>query len=161
MANANLMIKKSKYIVTWEMLLIHTRNLAELLLPAKQWIGIIAVSRGGLIPACLLARELNIRYVDTLCISSYNHDIQNDITLIKYDRTHNGQDYIIVDDLVDTGNTIKAIRSIYPNGYLVTIFAKSNAKSLVDKYVIEIPQNTWIEQPWDMGMVYIPPLVNS
>ncbi|EBU6519429.1 TPA: xanthine phosphoribosyltransferase, partial [Salmonella enterica] len=23
---------------------------------------------------------------------------------------------------------------------------------------IDIPQNTWIEQPWDMGVVFVPPI---
>ncbi|MGL4858057.1 MAG: xanthine phosphoribosyltransferase, partial [Plesiomonas sp.] len=39
-----------KYIVSWDMLQIHARKLAHRLLPAEQWKGIIAVSRGGLVP---------------------------------------------------------------------------------------------------------------
>jgi len=65
-----------KYVVTWDMLQIHARKLASRLLPADQWKGIIAVSRGGLVPGALLARELGIRHVDTVCISSYDHDNQ-------------------------------------------------------------------------------------
>lgn len=47
-----------KYIVTWDMLQIHARKLASRLMPSEQWKGIIAVSRGGLVPGALLAREL-------------------------------------------------------------------------------------------------------
>ena len=50
-----------KYVVTWDMFQMHARKLAERLLPATQWKGIIAVSRGGLFPAAVLARELNMR----------------------------------------------------------------------------------------------------
>ncbi|MGL5727718.1 MAG: xanthine phosphoribosyltransferase, partial [Plesiomonas sp.] len=28
----------------------------------------------------------------------------------------------------------------------------------VDDYVIDIPQETWIEQPWDMGITFVPPV---
>ena len=72
-----------KYVVTWDMLQIHARKLAARLLPADQWKGIIAVSRGGLVPAALLARELCIRHVDTVCISSYDHDNQREMTVLK------------------------------------------------------------------------------
>ncbi len=49
-----------KYVVTWDMLQIHARKLASRLLPVEQWKGIIAVSRGGLVPGALLARELGV-----------------------------------------------------------------------------------------------------
>ncbi|MDI5303878.1 hypothetical protein MJN76_32015, partial [Salmonella enterica subsp. enterica serovar Anatum] len=42
------------------------RKLASRLMPSEQWKGIIAVSRGGLVPGALLARELGIRHVDTV-----------------------------------------------------------------------------------------------
>ena len=127
-----------KYIVTWDMLQIHARKLASRLMPSEQWKGIIAVSRGGLVPGALLARELGIRHVDTVCISSYDHDNQR--------------------DLVDTGGTAVAIREMYPKAHFVTIFAKPAGRPLVDDYVVDIPQNTWIEQPWDMGVVFVPPI---
>lgn len=68
-----------KYVVTWDMLQIHARKLASRLMPSEQWKGIIAVSRGGLVPGALLARELGIRHVDipyaspaTITITSAN-----------------------------------------------------------------------------------------
>lgn len=146
-----------KYIVTWDMLQTYARKMAQRLLPAEQWRGIIAVSRGGLVPGALLARELDIHYVDTVCISSYDHDNQHELNILKRaEITSNG--FLIVDDLVDTGGTAKVIRNMYPKAYFVTIFAKPAGSTLVDDYIIDIPQDTWIEQPWDMGFVFIPPL---
>ena len=43
-----------KYIVTWDMLQIHARKLASRLMPSEQWKGIIAVSRGGLVPGAFV-----------------------------------------------------------------------------------------------------------
>ncbi len=141
-----------KYIVTWDMLQIHARKLASRLMPSEQWKGIIAVSRGGLVPGALLARELGIRHVDTVCISSYDHDNQRELKVLKR-AEGDGEGFIVIDDLVDTGGTAVAIREMYPKAHFVTIFAKPAGRPLVDDYVVDIPQDTWIEQPWDMGVV--------
>ncbi|QCI24893.1 xanthine phosphoribosyltransferase [Buchnera aphidicola (Rhopalosiphum padi)] len=151
-----------KYIVTWDMLQIHTRRLAKRLLKIQNsWNGIIAVSRGGLVPSAILARELGIRCVDTVCIASYNYDcLQKNRKIIKKAKG-NGEKVIVVDDLVDTGGTAKIIRNLYPKAYFVTIFAKPLGRLLVDDYIIDIEQNIWIEQPWDMSISYISPLVKK
>ena len=96
-----------KYIVTWDMLQIHARKLASRLMPSEQWKGIIAVSRGGLVPGALLARELGIRHVDTVCISSYDHDNQRELKVLKR-AEGDGEGFIVIDDLVDTGRGIWA-----------------------------------------------------
>lgn len=146
-----------KYVVTWDMLQMHARKLAHRLLPADQWKGIIAVSRGGLVPASLLARELNIRCVDTVCISSYDHDNQREMQVLKRAKG-DGEGFIVVDDLVDTGGTAKAIREMYPKAHFATLFAKPAGRQLVDDYVVDIPKDTWIEQPWDMAVTFVPPI---
>ncbi len=151
-----------KYIVTWDMFQMHARKLSERLLPASQWKGIIAVSRGGLFPAAVLSRELNLRHIDTVCIASYEHDQQGELNVLHAAEVENGgEGFIVVDDLVDTGNTAKAVREIYPNAKFVSVFAKPAGKALVDEYVIDIPQDTWIEQPWDMGICFVPPLARK
>ena len=152
-----------KYVVTWDMFQMHARKLSERLLPASQWKGIIAVSRGGLFPAAILARELSIRHVETVCIASYHdHNNQGELQVLHAAQVPNGgEGFIIVDDLVDTGNTARAIREMYPNAKFVTVFAKPAGAELVDDYVIDIPQNTWIEQPWDLGFMFVPPLARK
>ena len=149
-----------KYVVTWDMFQMHARKLSERLLPASQWKGIIAVSRGGLFPAAFLARELGIRHIETVCIASYHdHNNQGELQVLHAAQVPNGgEGFIVVDDLVDTGNTARAIRQMYPNAKFVTVFAKPAGAELVDDYVIDIPQNTWIEQPWDLGLTFVPPL---
>ena len=149
-----------KYVVTWDMFQMHARRLSERLLPASQWKGIIAVSRGGLFPSAVLARELGLRHIETVCIASYHdHNNQGELQVLHAAQVPNGgEGFIVVDDLVDTGNTARAIRQMYPNAKFVTVFAKPAGAELVDDYVIDIPQNTWIEQPWDLGLTFVPPL---
>ncbi|CAL4321372.1 Xanthine-guanine phosphoribosyltransferase [Buchnera aphidicola (Eriosoma grossulariae)] len=148
----------NKYIVTWDMIHIHAKKLARILISIKKWNRVIAVSRGGLVPAAILSRELGIRCVDTVCISSYDYKTIRDLKIIKI-AEGDCNDTIIIDDLVDTGGTAKIIRKIYPNSYFVTIFAKPNSRLLVDKYIIDVPQNIWIELPWDMSINYVEPMI--
>jgi xanthine phosphoribosyltransferase len=149
-----------KFYVSWDNLQREARRLARRQLPASQWKGIIAVSRGGLIPAALMARELGIRFVDTICISSYDHDSQRDLHVLKK-IDGDGEGFLIVDDLVDSGNTAKVIRELYPKAKLITIFAKPKGEPLVDDFEVSIPQDTWIEQPWDMALSFVPPLCDE
>ncbi|CAL4042568.1 Xanthine-guanine phosphoribosyltransferase [Buchnera aphidicola (Phyllaphis fagi)] len=149
-----------KYIVTWDILQIYTRTLAKKIMSIKKWKSIIAVSRGGLIPAALLARELSIRIVDTICIASYNYNNFKKIQILKKP-SQDYEDVLIVDDLSDSGRTAKIIRKMYPKAHFVTIFAKPRGRKLVDQYLINVPQNVWIEQPWDMSVVYISPLIKE
>ncbi|CAG9297287.1 xanthine phosphoribosyltransferase [Celerinatantimonas diazotrophica] len=146
-----------KFHVSWETMQRDVRILAKRLMPATQWTGIIAVSRGGLAPASVLARELGIRYVDTVCISSYDHDNQRELNVLKKAET-DGEGFIVIDDLVDTGGTAQAIRQMYPKAHFVTVYAKPQGKPLVDDFVKEVPQGTWIEQPWDMAEIYVKPI---
>lgn len=146
-----------KFVITWDNMQMYTRQLAEKLLPADQWKGIIAVSRGGLVPAAILARELGLRHVDTVCISSYDHDHQRDMRVLKQ-ADGDGEGFIIIDDLVDTGGTAEKIREMYPRGKFVTVCAKPAGKHLVDDFIVDIPQDTWIEQPWDMAVTFVDPI---
>ncbi|WP_375752933.1 xanthine phosphoribosyltransferase [Vibrio sp. HN007] len=146
-----------KFIITWDNMQMYCRQLAAKQMPAEQWKGIIGVSRGGLVPAAILARELGIRYVDTVCISSYDHDHQRDMTVVKAVEG-DGEGFLIVDDLVDSGDTARKLREMYPKGKLITVSAKPAGADLVDDYIVDIDQDTWIEQPWDMEMAYVDPI---
>ncbi|MGL5336972.1 MAG: xanthine phosphoribosyltransferase [Enterovibrio sp.] len=150
----------NKLVITWDSMQTYTRQLAQRLLPASQWQGIIAVSRGGLVPAAILARELGLRYIDTVCISSYDHDHQREMRLLKKAQG-DGAGFLIVDDLVDTGGTAEVIRELYPKGKFVTICAKPAGKHLVDEYVLDVAQDCWIEQPWDMAVQFVKPLASQ
>lgn len=133
----------------WPTLHRDCRVLAQRLIEADTWQGIVGIARGGLIPAAILAREMNIRLVDTVCISSYSHNQQGALDIIK-SIDHDGSGLLVVDDLVDTGNTARAVREQLPNATLVAIYAKPAAKHLLDDYVTNIAQDTWIYFPWDL-----------
>ena len=68
-------------------------------------------------PAAIVARELGIRVIDTVCIASYDHDQQGDLQVLKGVSADvaklgggTGKGLLIVDDLVDTGKTGRLVR---------------------------------------------------
>lgn len=116
---------------------------------------------GGLVPATILARELNIRLLDTICIVSYQHDQQGELSVIKGCDWQDDEKLLIVDDLVDTGETAKVLQQQFPKATLATVYAKPLGKPLVDVYVTDIEQDTWIQLPWDTELSYSAPLVEQ
>ena len=146
--------------VTWDELHRHARALAWRLLSLGPWQGIVAVTRGGLVPAAIVARELDIRLVDTVCIASYDDRTQGEITILKK-VPGDGAGWLIIDDLVDTGVTAKAVREMLPKAHFATVYAKPAGRPLVDTFITEVSQDTWILFPWDIEPQYAPPLASA
>ncbi len=137
--------------VSWEELHRTSKALAWRLLALGPFNGIIAVTRGGLVPAAIVARELEIRMIETACIASYDADLQTSLTVLKSaPEAGDGDGWLIVDDLVDTGETAKALRTMLPKAHFATAYAKPAGRPLVDTFVTEVSQDTWIYFPWDM-----------
>ena len=140
--------------VSWEELHRTSKALAWRLLELGPFEGIVAVTRGGLVPAAIVARELEIRLIETACISSYHGSEQGSLDILKTaPSAGNGKGWLIVDDLVDTGETAKAlrlVRQMMPEAHFATVYAKPAGRPLVDTFVTEVSQDTWIFFPWDM-----------
>ena len=155
------------YYLTWEELHRDSRALAAALIAhGGNWQGIIGIARGGLIPAAIIGRELNIRLIDSLCIASYDHDRQGDATILTDINSlkgieGDGTGWLIIDDLVDTGNTAKLVRELLPKATLATVYAKPKGKALADIFVREFEQDVWIHFPWDITHTYSEPLVTG
>ena len=146
--------------VSWEELHRDSRALAWRLLEKGPWQGLIAITRGGMVPATVVARELDIRLIDTVCISSYDDRSQGRLNVLKRaDGSGEGEGWLIVDDLVDTGVTAKAVRAMLPKAHFATVYAKPAGRPLVDTFVTEVSQDTWILFPWDMEAQAVDPIV--
>lgn len=132
-------------------------------LEGGKWRGIIAVTRGGLVPACIMARELEILTIETFCISTYDHkDIGENHILKKPLAVENdGEGWIVIDDLVDTGSTFKIIREHLPKAHYGCIYAKPKGEPTVDTYITAVSQDTWIHFPWDLEIQYAAPLARK
>ena len=123
----------------------------------QPWRGVIAIARGGLIPAAIIARELDIRLCDTLCVASYDHDRQGEAKLLK-SVDGDGDGFLIVDDLVDTGVTAQLVKNLLPKAKLAVVYAKPQGEALADYWQTRFEQNNWLHFPWDSSLQYAPPL---
>ncbi len=131
--------------VTWEQLHRDARSLAASLM-GRRFAGIVAVSRGGLIPAAIVARELEIRLVESISVISYAGD---------------GAGFLVIDDLVDSGETARAVRAALPAAHFACLYAKPAGRPFTDGFVAEVPQDTWILFPWDTAPLFVPPLARK
>jgi len=69
-----------------------------------------------------------------------------------------GTNFLIVDDLVDTGTTARVVRGLLPRAHFAAIYAKPAAREVVDTFIMEVSQDTWIHFPWDTEQQFIAPL---
>lgn len=155
--------------VTWEELHRNAKALAWRLLDRGPWQGIVAITRGGLVPAAIVARELNIRVIETVSAASYQHQTQgSSVEVLKSPGAvpgagtpEGGAGWLLIDDLVDTGKTASVVRALLPLAHFATIYAKPLGKPLVDTYITEVSQDTWIHFPWDIEPQYARPIVEQ
>ncbi|QJE74904.1 xanthine phosphoribosyltransferase [Aerophototrophica crusticola] len=138
--------------VTWEELHRNAKAMAWRLQDKGPWTGIIAITRGGMVPAAIVARELNIRVIETVSVKSYENQTQGDIRILKSPTavTDEGAGWLLIDDLVDTGKTAAVVRKLLPKAHFATIYAKPSGRPLVDTFITEVSQDTWIHFPWDL-----------
>jgi xanthine phosphoribosyltransferase len=155
---------EDEIIVSWVELHRDARYLSEMLHSKGGWTGIIAVTRGGLVPAALVARELDIRLVDTICVTSYAagsgggaEQVQAEVKILK-GVAGDGDGYLLIDDLVDSGRTAQVVRKLLPKAHFATLYAKPAGRPIVDTCVKEFKQNKWIYFPWDIEYKFATPI---
>ena len=152
--------------VSWDQFHRDARALAWRLNGAGPFQAIVCVTRGGLVPAAIVARELEIRLIETVCVASYHdYTTQGSLSVIKTVADSivglgggNGKGVLIVDDLVDTGKTAKVVRELLPDSHFATVYAKPMGRPMVDTFITEVSQDTWIYFPWDTGLAFVPPI---
>jgi xanthine phosphoribosyltransferase len=155
---------QKSFPVTWDQFHRDSRALAWRLMGQGSFEAVVAIARGGLVPAAIVARELNIRVVESVAVKSYDHQSQGEIRVLKpiseaiLDIARRGGRVLIVDDLVDTGATARAVRDMLPGAHFATVYAKPKGREMVDTFITEVSQDTWIFFPWDLDVAYAAPI---
>jgi xanthine phosphoribosyltransferase len=153
--------------VSWDQFHRDARALAWRLAGLKQeFRAMVCITRGGLVPAAIISRELNIRLIETVCIASYHDYVnQGDMTLLKGITPtlaeNGGHGILVVDDLTDTGKTALEVRRMLPKAHFAAVYAKPKGVPTIDTFVTEVSQDTWIYFPWDMGFTYQEPIAKD
>ena len=146
--------------VSWDQFHRDARALAWRLASSGPFEAVVCITRGGMVPAAIVARELGTRVIETVCIASYHdYDSQGDLQVLKPIAPavvarggEGGKGLLVIDDLVDTGKTARVVRDMLPNAHFATVYAKPLGRPLVDTFITEVSQDTWIYFPWDMGL---------
>ena len=128
------------------------------------WRVVVAITRGGMVPAMIVARELDIRTIDTISVKSYRKGEQGQLQVLKAPDAAmmgDGEGVLVVDDLVDSGRTLELVRQMYPKAHFATVYAKPKGRPLVDTFITEVSQDTWILFPWDTEAQFIAPIARS
>ena len=154
--------------VSWEQFHRDCRALAWRLSEIGPFAAMVTVTRGGLVPAAIVARELSIRVIETVSITSYHGDPgvgeteQGAAVVLKGMAAEiaagQGDGILVVDDLVDTGQTARVMRELLPRAHVAAVYAKPLGRPLVDTFVTEVSQDTWIYFPWDLGLSFQSPI---
>lgn len=122
------------------------------------------MARGGLVPAAVIARELDIRLVETACVRSYGEDDRpGALEVLAHPQraeADGGAGWLVIDDLVDTGGTARALRALLPQAHFATLYAKPAALDAVDTHVTGLSQDTWVYFPWDLELVPGDPVIH-
>ncbi|QCE33992.1 xanthine phosphoribosyltransferase [Acetobacteraceae bacterium] len=155
--------KDVKYLtISWDQFHRDARTLSERLMSAYPKIkGLIAITRGGLIPTAILAREMGCRVIDTICVATYAQEAGTrgePRTLKAPLECADGEGWILVDDLVDSGVTAQFVREKLPKATFACLYAKPDGRELTDYFITEVPQDTWVLFPWDTAPSFVPPL---
>ncbi len=159
--------REKAFPVSWDQFHRDARALAWRLAGSGPFDALVAITRGGLVPAAIVARELDLRLIETVCVASY-HDYKNPggLKVLKpiapeVAKLDADARILVVDDLVDTGATMKVVREMLPKAHVATVYAKPLGRPLVDTFVTEVSQDTWIYFPWDMGLAFQPPIAKD
>ena len=141
-----------KIYISWEEFHQDVKNLCKKIKDSGQEFNkIVAISRGGFIPAGIVAYELGIRNSAVINISTYVgskhlklNEVDHPDSVGKVD-----EKTLIIDDISDSGQTFEVMRRTFPNGKYVTVYAKERGASQADIFERKFPEK-WLVFPWDI-----------
>ena len=161
-------LPEKAFPVSWDQFHRDARALAWRLAGARNgpWTAIVCITRGGLVPAAIISRELDIRLIETVCVASYHDYVnQGEMNVLKGISpeltTEGGAGILVIDDLTDTGKTAAEVRTMLPRAHFACVYAKPKGVPVIDTFVTEVSQDTWIYFPWDMGFSYQEPIAKD
>lgn len=117
----------------------------------------VAISRGGLVPARLIADRLDLRHVYCIGIELYK-GVEKDLGCPKIvqdieSSIIKGKRILVVDDVSDSGTTLEFVKKhLLEKGATevktATLHIKPNTKFKSDFY--HSVESAWIEYPWEI-----------
>jgi xanthine phosphoribosyltransferase len=66
---------------------------------------------------------------------------------------------LLIDDLVDIGQTARVVKNLLLEAHFATVCAKPAGRPLVDTFITEVSQDTWILFPRDTESKFVDPII--
>ena len=76
-----------------------------------------------------------------------NRKRTNKIEIFK--RIKSEKKLVVIDDLVDSGETAKIVKAMMPNSKFVTLYAKTSGKKQADLHLYDFSDKDWLVFPWE------------
>ena len=121
-------------------------------LSGRTFTKILSVTRGGAVPAGIIAYQLGIKHIETISLETYGGAGEREVgevKLLKAPRVDYLADTLVIDDLVDTGTTFAYLKPRTKNCLFVSVYAKPKGAPFTDLYDMNIAQDNWVVFPWD------------
>lgn len=136
--------------ISWDLFDKEARELAEIVRAEGPWEGVVGIARGGLIPAAIVTNVLNIRNVKSVAVTSYHGQEHGTAELLNsVDQILDGDGWLFIDDLVDSGQTAELIKRRYPKAKIAVVYTKPKGAQYADFSVRSVEQECWLHFPWD------------
>ena len=148
------MDNNKKVYISWDQFYKDTLELCNKITNLKDIKGMVCITRGGMVPGCIVASKLNIRKIETISIKSYqdNLEISDSFEILvepKEALQDLGKNWIVIDELIDSGQTLKHIKQILPFANIYTVYSKILDSDLVNSYFRYYDKSHWICFPWE------------
>jgi len=149
----------NKTYIDWNQIYRDIDNLSMLVALKKKPDAIVAIGRGGLIPATILSYNLNIKVIQNFQIESYEGETNTGVHKLwqspefHFVEAFSGKNILVVDDLADSGNTLRLVKRFFEykniNLLFATLYTKKGTAFTPDVSLREYSTEEWIVFPWE------------
>ena len=108
---------------------------------------IVGISRGGLVPGVILSQALDVPF-EPLQWQTRDGN-KKDTLSVALKATGNPEDILFVDDICDSGLTIKEIRNIFPESQWAVLYSKKGNMGIDFTGERLYNNKQWIVFPWE------------
>lgn len=148
--------ENQKLIFTWDEFWQYCQKVTEKIIQKNQeYSQIISILRGGFYLGDYLSRRLNIPLSAIVAKSYSEQNQQGNLLLGQLSCIEPpSNNVLLVDDLLDTGVTMIAVKKVLENQWQVkvdtaVIWQKSHSQCQADYFCEITPGSVWIVQPFD------------
>lgn len=158
MASGDFKTQRSEETITWAGVDFHCRRLlSNLKYSGIRFDCILAIARGGLVPAAILAQAFKIHDIVTISVNCYDDETNKRLAVPVYKenlfspqfKKLDRQQTLVVDDIADSGITMSVIRHALPQAFRTALVVKRPGIEFVHTFSYQVDPSVWVKFPWE------------